>query len=152
VLACADDTGKVKETNEGNNCLASTGLVVVGMPDLITTQVTGQPASAMPGGKFTLTDTVTNQGNVTAIASKTRYYLSLDGSWSAGDVLMTGTRGVVALAPSASSTGNKQVTVPAGTPSNTYYVLACADDLKKVTESDEGNNCVASASTIVIGP
>jgi subtilase family serine protease len=30
VLACADDTSVVPETNEGNNCLASTGQLTVG--------------------------------------------------------------------------------------------------------------------------
>lgn len=34
----------------------------------------------------------------------------------------------------------------------TYYALACADDLKKVSEDDEGNHCAASAGTVVATP
>jgi subtilase family serine protease len=151
VLACADDLKKVRETDETNNCLASAGTVQVEQPDLVTPSVSG-PAAGTVGQKVTLTDTVVNQGSGPAGASSTRYYLSPDAVWSAGDVLLTGTRAVVALAPGGMSTGSKPVTVPAATPSGTYYMLACADDLKKVTETDEGNNCVASASTIVIGP
>lgn len=152
LLACADDLAKVGETNEGNNCIASAGSVVVGLPDLITTTVSNPPATVVAGGKFSVTDTVLNQGNVTAAASKTRYYLSLDAAWSAGDVLLTGTRNVALLQPTNTSSGPKAVTVPSTTPSNTYYVLACADDLKKVPESSEGNNCAASSTTIVVGP
>ena len=151
LLACADDQKKVKESDEGNNCLASTSSVDVGTPDLITTQISGQPATAVPGQQFTLNDTVMNQGTVSAAATKTRYYFSTDAAWSADDVLASGARSVPILAAGASSTGNKQITVPTMA-ADTYYVLACADDLKKVLESDEGNNCVASTTTIMIGP
>lgn len=151
LLACADDQKKVPESDEGNNCLASTGSGEVGIPDLITTQVSGQPPTAIAGQKFILNDTVTNQGTVSAAATKTRYYFSTDDVWSANDALALPARSVPILAEGASSQGNKQITVPVMT-AGTYYVLACADDLKKVSESDEGNNCVASASTIIIGP
>jgi subtilase family serine protease len=40
------------------------------------------------------------------------------------------------------------VTVPAATPLGAFYVLACADDLLKVAEIAEVNNCVASASQV----
>ena len=65
---------------------------------------------------------------------------------------MTGTRSVVSLAPGATSSGSKTVTVPLATPLTTYYLLACADDLVKVAESSEGNNCRASATTVTIHP
>jgi hypothetical protein len=42
------------------------------------------------------------------------------------------------------------VTIPTTTPLGTYYLLACADDVKKVPESNEKNNCKASASTVTI--
>ena len=35
-------------------------------------------------------------------------------------------------------------------PARTYFLLACADDLAKVTESDEANNCVASPTAAVM--
>ena len=43
VAACADAANKVKEANEANNCIASTGSVLVARPDLTTTQ-NRQPA------------------------------------------------------------------------------------------------------------
>jgi len=42
------------------------------------------------------------------------------------------------------------VTIPSSTPLGTYYVLSCADDLNAVTESDETNNCKASATTVQV--
>jgi hypothetical protein len=44
------------------------------------------------------------------------------------------------------------LTVPAGTAVGTYFLLACADDPPVVLESNETNNCAASAETVVVGP
>jgi subtilase family serine protease len=57
---------------------------------------------------------------------------------------------VPALAAGASSTGNTMVKVPSGTAAGSYYLLACSDDLEAVAESDESNNCRASATKITI--
>jgi hypothetical protein len=67
---------------------------------------------------------------------------------NAGDVLLMGTRAVVALDPSASSSASRLVTVPLATPIGTYYLLACADDTGKVTENDNANNCRSSATRV----
>jgi hypothetical protein len=151
VIACADDTLKVPEQNEANNCTASALTVLVGWPDLVTTEVSDPPAQAVAAGKFSIADTVINGGNVVALASTTRYYLSLDGVKSSGDVPLIGTRAVVSLVPGATSTGSRLVTVPLGTAAGTYFVLACADDRLKVGESDETNNCRAASTLLLVG-
>ena len=153
LLACADDTLLVIESDETNNCIASASTIQVTAPDLRETALTNPPASVKQGGSFNVTDTTTNVGTGPAGASTTRYYLSLDKIKGAGDVLLTGSRAVPALAAGASSAGTAGVTVPVATPLGTYYLLACADDLKVVKESKEGNNCRASASKVqVTGP
>ena len=152
VLACADDSSKLAESNEGNNCRASGSTLVVAWPDLVTTAVSDPPAGASPGGKFTIAATVLNQGAGPAGASTTRYFLSVDSLKDAGDVLLAGTRSVVALAPGATSAGSKQVTIPLTTPSGLYLVLACADDLVKVAESDEANNCRPAGTKVSVQP
>ena len=119
-------------------------------PDLLETAVSNPPAAALPAGTFSVTDTVLNQGGVTAGASTTRYYLSLDTVKDNGDRLLSGTRAVPALAFGATSTGTVTVTIPSGTPLGTYYLLACADNLTKVTESNEANNCLAADSPIQV--
>jgi hypothetical protein len=148
LLACADDLLKVKELDEGNNCRASAGRIVLGRPDLATTHVGNPPAMTSPGRSFTIADTVTNQGQMTAVASVSRYYLSLDAVKDASDLLLSGTRSVPELAPGGTSSGTRSVTVPAVPSPGAYRIIACADDKRKVSESNELNNCAASAGVV----
>jgi serralysin len=150
LLACADDTTAVTETNELNNCLASATTVQIGRPDLVVSSMSEPPSLAAPGNAFPVSDATFNQGALaTGAPTTTRYYLSLNGSRSAGDRLLTGTRAVPALAAGATSVGTVTVTIPGSTPLATYFLLACADDAApRVTESDETNNCAASTTTI----
>ncbi len=152
LLACADDLNVTAESNEGNNCLASTTTVEVVAPDLIVTAVSNPPAGAAPGGSFTVTDTAANSGNASAGPTTNRYHLSLDAKKTKGDRLLTGTSAVPGLGVGANSTSTITVTIPASTAPGTYYLLACADDLKKAPESNEKNNCKASATAVTVSP
>ena len=106
------------------------------------------PGSKKADSRFRVSDTVQNVGNSLAGATVTRFYLSLDTVWSADDVLMGGSRNVPGLAQGAASSGTTRVTIPAGTAMDTYYVLVCADDTELETETNEANNCLASAATM----
>jgi len=151
LLACADDTAVIAESNEGNNCVASPATMQVTRPDLVPTAVSDPPAAVTPGGTFKVTDTVQNQGLVAAAASTTRYYLSAHPQSSSRDTLLTGSRSVPGLAPGASSAGaTVTVTVPSTVALGTYFLLACADDGAAVAETDESNNCRPSATPIVV--
>jgi choice-of-anchor B domain-containing protein len=152
VVACADDLLRVRETNETNNCVPSPATLKVAWPDLVTTSVSNPPTGAVPGGRFTITDTVMNKGEGPATSSATRYYLSVDGVKDAADIPLTGSRSVPALPPNAASTGSRVVTVPVSAAPGTYVILACADDPGKVGESNNTNNCRASATSTVIHP
>jgi hypothetical protein len=152
LLACADDQNSVAESNEANNCTATPGAIVtVARPDLATTTVTASPPAPAraPGTTLSVADTVKNLGPVGSATSTTRYYLSLDPIKGAGDALLIGSRVVPGLAAGAVHSGTATVTIPATTPLNSYFLLACADDLARVTESDEGNNCAASSTAAV---
>ena len=96
-----------------------------------------------------MTDTVGNVRAAPSGSSSTRYYLSRDPVKNAGDTLLTGARAVPGLAGSASQSGTVTVTIPAATPLDTYFLLACADELNAVVEADESNNCVATATATV---
>jgi subtilase family serine protease len=153
LLACADDLNTVVETNDGNNCVvASSGSVTVTRPDLLGDAISNPPTTKARGTTFSVTDTTRNGGTVASGASTTRYYLSLDGLKNAGDTLLTGNRPVPGLAAGASSSGTITVTIPSGTPLNTYFLLACADDLSTVVETTETNNCKASATGVTVTP
>jgi subtilase family serine protease len=154
VLACADDTSVVVETDDTNNCVvSSSGQVQVTRPDLVAESVSPPPTSKARGTSFTVTDTVRNIGAVSSTPSTTRYYLSLDTAKAAGDTLLTGSRAVPGLAAGATSPpGTVTVTIPSTTPLNTYVLLACADDLNTVVETIETNNCKASATGVTVTP
>jgi subtilase family serine protease len=150
LLACADNTKVVAESDETNNCIASSSTVQVRAPDLIETSVSNPPPTSSPESTFSVTDTVKNQGNADAGSSITRYYLSVDTAKGSGDILLTGSRSVPSLAPGVDSTAAVNLTIPSSTTLGVYYLLACADGTKVVAESDETNNCIASSSTVQI--
>ena len=149
LLACADDTLLVDETDEAN-CRPTTTTMEVGRPDLTISEVTN-PARAVPGVTFTAGDTVENGTEFSIGTTRTRYYLSADGTRNAGDRLLTGSRAVPALAAGGTSNGTANVVIPNGTPSGTYYFLACADDTKNTVESNDTNNCRTSPTRIEVG-
>jgi subtilase family serine protease len=143
ILARADADGIVAEASETNNL--GSALVRVG-PDLTVSAFT-VPAGGGAGGTISVTDTTANQGGGTAPASTTRFYLSADYSWNATDTSL-GTRAVPALAAGAASTATTTLTIPAGTPSGFWYVLARADSEQGVAEADEANNVTARPITL----
>ena len=154
LLACADDTGLLLESNENDNCRASTSKVQVGRPDLVMTALGNPPPAVALGGNFPVTDTVQNDSLYPAGASRVQYYLSLDTVKDPTDKLLSGARVVPILAAGASSSGpiaGITVVVPNNTPPGTYFLIACADDARQVVESDENNNCRPSASKVEVG-
>jgi subtilase family serine protease len=151
LLACADDRAVVEETNETNNCRSSNAAILVTQPDLVVTAVSNPLAMATPGTRFSITDTTENIGPISAPTSNNRYYFSLDQTLSADDVLSPDSRAVAALAPGATSSGSRTITVPVSTPLNTYYLLSCADGFGGIPELVETNNCKASQTTIIVG-
>ncbi len=153
LLACAEDLNAVAETDEGDNCIASAGAIVtVARPDLAENTVSAPPATKARGTKFPVTDTAQNLGPVGSGPSTTRYYLSLDGTKSADDKVLTGSRAVPGLAARATHSGTITVTIPTATPPNTYFLLACADNANTVVETDETNNCTPSSTTMTVTP
>jgi subtilase family serine protease len=153
LLACADDTSLVGESDEGNNCLASVSAVTVALPDLVQQTVSSSAGPFRRGTAFTVSDTVVNDSPVgTPSSATTKYYLSTDGVRNAGDIPLTGGRTVPILAPSASSSASVVVTIPSTTVPGTYVLLACADDTKLVVESNDTNNCRASGTAVVVAP
>jgi len=122
------------------------------LPDLIQTSVSDPPPAAARGSSFSVTDSVLNQGPEDAGPSTTRYYLSWQGRRRFGDRRLSGSRAVPGLAIGAESPGAVVVSIPASTFPGTYFLLACADDLRVVREIREWNNCRASSATVVVSP
>jgi hypothetical protein len=124
--------------------------IVLSLPDLYVPALSNPPAASRVGQTFGVTSSTRNLGPAAAGASRTRFWLSVDGVKGAGDRLLSGSRAVPTLAAGAMSTGRTTLGVVAGTPAGTYHVIACADDLGAVSEGYETNNCRPSATRIVI--
>jgi uncharacterized delta-60 repeat protein len=136
------------DTDENPKNVPLSGTGVTTSSDLVVSALTG-PATAGAGFAITLNETTGNIGVAPAGGTSTRYYLSSDTAIGAGDVLLGG-RSLAGLAPSGSSAGATNVTIPAGTVNGSYFIVARADDLNQALETNEGNNTRALA--IRIGP
>ncbi len=174
VLACADAgsgtagrISQVTESNEINNCTASTGSTTVTGADLTESNVSVSPTSINPStGTLTVSDQVNNIGNAAAGASVTRWWLSTDNVKDPSDAYIRNCvngnpipgRNVGTISAGASSAGSSTTTPlcvrdatglhpPA---SGTYYVIACADTTAAVIEQNELNNCTASSNTLTV--
>ncbi|MBI4685607.1 MAG: choice-of-anchor D domain-containing protein [Nitrospirae bacterium] len=145
VIAKADANNQVSETNEMNNNKYKS--IKTG-PDLIVSAITA-PLISGDGKTITVGDTTKNQGGCSAGASTTRYYLSANSTWDALDTPL-GERALGSLAPNAEDTGSTTVTIPAGTATGTWYIIARADATGVVTETSETNN--NKSKSIKIGP
>src|SRR5262249_34684406 len=126
-----------------------TGTPTVALPDLQVSALANPPALVVAGASFTVTDTTTNFGTAPAVPSTTGYVLSLDRTLSREDTAV-GARAVPGLAPGTSSTGAVPATVPTSQAPGAYFLIACADAQRVVTEGDESNNCRASATTVQV--
>ena len=93
--------------------------------DLVVSALT-PPAVGGAGATMMVTDVTRNQGAGVAEASSTGLYLSQSASLTGSAVLM-GTRAVPSMAAAGADTASTSVTVPPGTATGLYYVIARAD-------------------------
>lgn len=143
--AVVDYLGTVPEGNETNNGRAGNSLVVsVVNVDLVIAAVSG-PTTSGPGSVITLTDSVKNQGGVSAGIFSVGFYLSDDATITSGDTFL-GSRSVSGLAPGATSSGTTPVTIPDSVAVGTYYIGAIADSANDVPETIEANNTLSGNS------
>jgi hypothetical protein len=140
LIACANYSNAVVETNSTNNCTAAS--MQVAGADLIESSFSVLTTAPVSGGSISVSDTATNQGLGLAGTSTTGFYFSTNGT-TLGTLLKT--RTVAALASGAS---NGPVTTTITLPMNlngTYYMIACTNYNNAVVETTYTNNCTASA-------
>ncbi len=144
LIAKADATGVVAESNETNNTRTLT--LRIG-PDLVVASATA-PARAAAGASIDVTETTQNIGSGNAPGSVTAFYLSANALLDASDFPI-GSRPVPPLGPGAANARTTTVTLPAVAP-GTWYLIASADDGRTITETTETNN--TRAVTVLVGP
>jgi subtilase family serine protease len=146
LIAKADADDTATETVESDN--TATFAVKIGS-DLSIPAIT-LATRAAAGSAIVVTDTTSNQGGGDAPPSVTAFYLSTSGTGTMGDVLLDGNRAVPLLVAGTSSVGSTTVTIPSGTVSGIFYIIAKADDGNAVSETNETNN--SRSRSITIGP
>lgn len=125
-------------TMNTNRTVTATFNLTTAPPDLRVSSLTA-PTTGGAGTTISVTETTRNNGRGSAGASTTRFYLSKNRTLDAGDALL-GSRAIPALAGGASSTGTTSVTIPSGTSTGRYYIIAKADGHNAITETNENNN------------
>ena len=116
-------------------------------PDLSVGSPTVSDSGPETGVAFTLSATVSNQGDGESPATTLRYYRSTDATITTSDTEV-GTDAVGALAASGTSSGSVDLTAPST--AGAYYYGACVDAV--ADESDTTNNCSASVQVTVAEP
>ena len=111
VIAMADGNDAILETSETNNTYSRS--IKIGGDLVISALTVSSGGSSLT---LSVSDTTTNDGAGAAAASVTRFYLSSNSSFDAGDTLLDGARSVPALDPGISSVGLTTITIPANDP------------------------------------
>jgi subtilase family serine protease len=145
-LSAVADPGNAIPELGGNDSAAFNGRVAaktvnVVRPDLQVFRLTG-PARAARGGTVAVTTTVRNAAMSPGMAppSTLKFYLSTDGTLDPSDVELPPARAIPALGPGATSTVATTLLIPATAPVGASFLIARADALDEVFESDENNN------------
>ena len=102
------------------------------------------PSPANAGQTIVVYDITNNlgpgSGPGNAGPSTTKFYFSTNGGSYDPEDTYLGSRSVPVIPSGTSNPGNTSVTIPAGTPSGNYHIIAITDADNVVPESDETNN------------
>ena len=150
--ACVDAV--TDESDDTNNCSSSVEINVPepqeesqGYPDLTIQAVSAatSPDGTYPGGSFTLSATVRNNGDGASEATTLRYYQSTDTTITTSDTEVD-TDSVAGLGDLGSTSESVELTAPSDP--GAYYYGACVDVV--TDESDDTNNCSSSVQINVL--
>ena len=102
--------------------------------------------SLLPGGSFTLSATVKNQGDAAAAATTLRFYQSFDTTITTSDIEV-GTANVGTLQPKPNATVKINIRINAPMTLGIHHYGACVDTVDNEANSD--NNCSPSVALAV---
>ena len=130
---------------------SATVTVTAGTPDIIVSSITASPANPTAGQAVTFSAVVRNQGTAATPAGTILGILfSVDGtsvSWSDTNTASLAAGASVTLTANGGPSGATW-SATAGT----HTILANADDVNRITESNESNNTLSTSLTVTASP
>ena len=142
--ACIDAVPGESDTT--NNCSEGYRVQVFGKPDLVVRDPSVSESNPEPDTEFTLSATVSNQGDADSLYHTTlRYYRSVGTRISTSDVEV-GTSWVGPIRVSRSYEWSLTLNAPSTV--GTYFYGACVDAVSN--ESDQTNNCSTAVRVTVV--
>ncbi|MBD2680677.1 MULTISPECIES: CARDB domain-containing protein [Nostoc] len=145
LLYQADGNNDIAESNESNNIVAKA--IAIKKADLII-QNAVNPTTASTGGNIQISYQVKNQGAGNAGYSYTKLYLSKDQILSNEDMLLN-SEYTSSIASGSYSSETFSIQISKTIAGGSYYILYQADGSNNIAESNESNNIVAKAITII---
>jgi len=145
LLYQADGNNDIAESNESNNIVAKA--IAIKKADLII-QNAVNPTTATTGSNIQISYQVKNQGAGNAGYSYTKLYLSKDGILSNEDILLN-SEYTSSIASGSYSSETFSIQISKTIAGGSYYILYQADGSNNIAESNESNNIVAKAITII---
>ncbi len=149
IIAVADSTGIIRESNEANNAKTSASRIFIWRPDLSVQTVTLSGNTATGITNYSVSSTIKNSGSITSDTFYVSYYLSTDTTKSSNDRYI-GHATVNGLNGWSTTTATAKCTIPKDIAQGNYYIIAVADSTGLIRESNEANNIRSSASKIFV--
>ncbi|GAB2531298.1 CARDB domain-containing protein [Rufibacter soli] len=150
IIFMADYLNSVAEGNESNNTNYRQFTVIAPSLDLVILEPYLPTTTLSPGSSTAVSCYIYNQGNTPSPSSNVGYYLSTNNTLDAADTFVGSSTGG-SLSANYSNYRSANITIPATTPTGSYYILYVADYLNGVSETNETNN-VSSRSISVVAP
>jgi subtilase family serine protease len=145
LLYQADGNNNIAESNENNNIVAKA--IAIKKADLII-QNAVNPTSASTGSNIQISYQVKNQGAGNAGYSYTKLYLSKDQTISNEDILLN-SEYTSSIASGSYINEAFSIQISKTIAGGSYYILYQVDGSNYIAESNETNNIVAKAITII---
>lgn len=143
VTAEVDPDQRIAESDEDNNRAPAEAGFRVG-PDLVVAEL----AARQEGGAIVVRDAVSNQGNRPADSCGILFFLSRNGVWDQGDVLL-GYRVVPAIDPGGEARADTRLPLPQrGLATARYFLIAKVDGADTIREGNEANNLALAPTPV----
>ncbi len=152
ILLLADCKEAVDELDETNNLFVLEITIASPLPDVTIGSVEFTPIALMAGEEGLVSAEVRNVGQAIASLSNTCFFLSSNSTFEVGEDVLLASVETSTIEANLSQSIQRSVIIPANTLAGDYFIIAFADCLNELVESDEENNRSITPITIEAAP